>query len=240
VAFGFSDYTVEENGVANASSNLARTPQYRTARKQTVGDGIGSLERSELCEALAVGNFVGTSTVFVRRELVRAHELYFDETLPLRAPDYQLSEDIEWYLRVLKWTDALAIDRVLARYVRRPDSQAEAYGRVRFGDVKLGERIAAAPQAYAVGAPEAFARHRRHHQRHAASIHLREANFGAARAILGTAQRERYVVRDALRYAVATILDCSAGRTALRGARAGWQRTLRPLLRSLALGRHGA
>ncbi len=234
IGFGFSDYTVEENGVQNAPSNLARTPQYRVARGEAVATDIHVLPRAALCKALAVGNFLGTSTVFVRRELVAQHDLRFDETLPLRTAEYQISEDVEWYLRVLKWTDALAIERVLARYVRRSDSQAENYGRVRYGDVKLGERVRAFPSAYEPSAPAAFAAMRRHHLRHAARIHMRAADFASARARLAEAQRERFAPGDALWLAAATALDCAAGRSATRATRAAWQRSLRPMLRSFA------
>jgi glycosyltransferase involved in cell wall biosynthesis len=234
IDFGFSDYTVEENGVPNAPSNLARTPQYRAARGDANPSAIYAIPRAALCEALVVGNFLGTSTVFVRRDLVTRHDLRFDETLPLRTATYQMSEDVEWYLRVLKWTDALAIERVLARYVRRSDSQAENYGRVRYGDVKLGERVRAMPDAYAAGAPAAFAAMRRHHLVHAARIHMRSADFASARARLAEAQRERFVASDALWLAAASALDCAAGRSATRATRAAWQRSLRPMLRSFA------
>jgi glycosyltransferase involved in cell wall biosynthesis len=219
VSFGFSDYTVEENGVQNAPSNLARTPQYRVARGEANATGIYAISRAALCKALVVGNFLGTSTVFVRRELVTRHDLRFDETLPLRTAEYQISEDVEWYLRVLKWTDAIAIERVLARYVRRSNSQAENYGRVRYGDVKLGERVRAFPDAYEPSAPRAFAAMRRHHLRHAARIHMRAADFASARARLAELQRERFAARDALWLAAASALDCAAGRSATHATR---------------------
>ncbi len=233
IGFGFSDYTIEENGVQNAPSNLARTPQFRAARGEANATDIYAIPREALCKALAVGNFLGTSTVFVRRELVTRNDLRFDETLPLRTAEYQMSEDVEWYLRVLKWTDALAIERVLARYVRRSDSQAENYGRVRYGDVKLGERMRALPDAYEASAPDAFAAMRRHHLRHAASIHMRAADFASARARLAEAQRENFRASDALWLAAATALDCAAGRSATRVTRTAWQRSLRPMLRSV-------
>ncbi len=234
IDFGFSDYTVEENGIPNAPSNLARTPQYRAARGESNASGIYTIPRAALGKALAVGNFLGTSTVFVRRELVVGRDLRFDETLPLRTDAYQLSEDVEWYLRILKWTDALAIERVLARYVRRSESQAENYGRVRYGDVKLGERVRATPEAYAPGASAAFAAMRRHHLRHAARIHMRSADFASARARFAEAQRERFTGSDALWLAAASLLDCGVGRSATRATRAAWQRSLRPMLRSFA------
>ncbi len=155
-------------------------------------------------------------------------------SLPLRTADYQISEDVEWYLRLLKWTDCLAIERVLARYVRRPGSQAQAYGRVRYGDVKLGEMIARAPDRYAPGAPAAFARLRRHHLRHAASEHMRAADFTSARALLAQAQLEGYSLGDALRLAAARAGDCAPGRSLTRAARSAWRDSLRPFVRGLA------
>jgi glycosyltransferase involved in cell wall biosynthesis len=234
IDFGFSDYTVDEDGVPNAPSNLARTPQYMTARGDSGADGIRAIPRATLSEALAVGNFIGTSTVFVRRALLARHDLHFDEALPLRTADYQMSEDVEWYLRVLKWTDALAIERVLARYVRRSDSLAGDHGRVRYGDVLLGDRIRARPDAYADGAAAAFAAMRRDHLRHAARVHMRAAEFASARARLTEAQREGFSAVDALWLAAATLLDCPPGRSATRATRATWKRSLRPMFRSLA------
>ncbi len=232
IDFGFSDYTVEENGVSNAPSNLARTPQYGAARGPKTDDAVYAIEREALCKALAVGNFLGTSTVFVRRALVEARDLRFDESLPLRTAEYQVSEDVEWYLRVLKWTDALAIERVLARYVRRSDSQAENYGRVRYGDVKLGERVLAKPEAYGPGSAAAFRSMRRSHLAHAARIHLRGAEFASARARLTEAQREGFAASDALCLVLAKALDCAAGRSFIRAMRIAWRHYVRPMLRS--------
>ncbi len=233
IDFGFSDFTMEENGVVNVAHNLARTPLYLIARGEKTASTIYTIRRDALAHALAVGNFLGTSTIFVRRELLRRHDLRFDESLPERTADYQMSEDVDWYLRVLKWTDAVAIDRVLSRYMRHADSAAQAYGRVRYGDVKLGERVRATPHAYAPGAAEAFESLRRDQLRHAAQIDMRLGDFAAARARFAEAQRERYSPKDALLSLLATALDCKVGRRGLHAARAIWHGWVRPVVRAV-------
>ncbi len=225
IGFGFSDYIVEEDGVPNAPSNNSETPQYLALPKSFLDTNIFTVERRALGAAVAVGNFFGTSTTFVKRSLVARHDLWFDESLPLRTPDYQISEDVEWYLRVLAHTDAFSIERVLAAYVRRADSLAVERGRVRYGDVLLGERVAAAPENYVADAGIAFARERRSHLRHAADLHLRAANFTQARAIIRHSLRERTSASDLARLIVASVADNAVGRAVTHALRAAVRRS---------------
>ncbi len=220
IGFGFSDYVVEEGGGANAPSNNAQTPQYLALDKTRLDGEIFVIDRRALGAAVAVGNFFGTSTTFVKRTLVERHALYFDESLPHRTAEYQVSEDVEWYLRVIAHTDAFSIERVLAAYVRRTDSLAVQRGRVRYGDVFLGERIAAAPDRYVSGASAAFAAERQAHMRHAIDLHLRAADFSAARMIATRSLRERMTPADLARLIVASLADNAAGRTLTRSLRA--------------------
>lgn len=232
IAFGFSDYVVSEDGVPNSPSNLARTTQYVRAQKRAVAPDIVVLAREVACEALAVGNFISTSTVFVRRALLQKYDLYFDESLPEKTPAFQLSEDVEWYLRLLKFTDVLVIERVLADYVRSGGRLASSYARVRLGDVRLGERIAATPERYGVGTSAAFARMRRHHFRHAAHVAMRASEFSFAAAILKEAQRDAFSLRDAAWLALARTLDCGIGVRIGTATRAAWHR-LRPYAKAV-------
>ncbi len=233
-AFFFADHTIDEDGVPNAPSHLRATPRYLALARGALAPGIVEIARGDLARALAYGNFLATSTIVVRRELVRAHDLRFDEALPLRTAAHQVSEDVEWYLRVLRHADAVAIERVVSHYVRSPNRQADARAVVRLGDVILGERVAEAPDRYAPGAAEAFREVRRAQQREAANLHARLANYAAARTILASAQRERFSVRDAATIGAFACADCRAGRAATRLARATWRTVLRPAVRGLA------
>jgi glycosyltransferase involved in cell wall biosynthesis len=212
-AFGFSDHRVLVGSVPNAPSNFEDTPQYRCAAKIPLAPGIVAIPREVLGRALAVGNFIGTSTIFARTAEIRAHGLYFDETLPRVTDLDQTSEDVEWYLRVLKWTDAVVVERVLADYVRGRASLASGHARVRMGDVRLGERVAADPERYVAGAATWFRAYRRQHYRNAASIAMRGTDFRRARAILREAQRERFTLYDGALLALAYAADCRFGRT---------------------------
>ncbi len=230
-AFHFADHTVDERGVPNAPSHLFATKAYRTMPRRSVSNGIVTVRGCDLARALASGNFLATSTIVVRRDLV-ARGVMFDERLPLRTAEYQLSEDVEWYLRVLRQADAAGVERVLSRYVRTPGRQASAHAIVRHGDVMLGEWVARTPERYADGTALAFRSARRAQQRHVTWLHAGSADFVSARRVLGRAQRERYSVRDACTLAALRCADVPAGRAALHALRAAWRGTLRPALRA--------
>jgi glycosyltransferase involved in cell wall biosynthesis len=232
VHFGFSDFTVQEDG-RQSRPNLLRTPQYREAKGAQNPSGISRMTKSSMCRAIAFGNFIGTSTVFVRRSFIYENYLWFDESLPLRKLDYQLSEDAEWYLRVFNHTDAVVIERVLARYVARPGSQASSLGRVRYGDFKLGERVIVNQTLYGPGSGSAFESLRRIHLQRSAIDHMRHAEFGLARSRFTDAQKERFVMRDAVLLVLAVLLDNPVGRQAGRLSRSTWRRWIRPRFWSL-------
>jgi hypothetical protein len=163
---------------------------------------------------------------------VLERDVFYDERLP-SVPGYHVSEDIEWYLRILKWSDALVVELVLADYCRHERNLSASAGRLKYGDVKLGEWIARVPERYAPGAAEGFARERRFHLHHAAELYLRALDFSAARAMLGHAQRERFQLGDALLSALATGLDNRPGRRLGAATRRAWKRSLKPALAAL-------
>lgn len=227
----FTDIEIIQEGVL-AEPRLRAVPQYRSLPKELLDDSIVLIERAQLTQALVAGNFLSSSTLAVRRSLVLEHELFYDETLPA-TPAYHVSEDIEWYLRALKWTDAIVIERVLADYCRHEGTLSASAGRLKFGDVKLGERIAATPERYADGVAARFLRLRGYHLRSAAELYLRELDFRSARAMLGAAQREAFRLDVLALQAAAGALDNPPGRAASAFARRTWKRRLKPALQKL-------
>jgi len=176
-----------EDGATAIASVFGTTARYRALPKRLLGDDVVLIRGDELGRALAIANFIGTSTVAIRRDRMLERGLFFDETL--RSDTYAfVAEDVEWYLRVLRTTDALAIAKPLGEYRFRTGSLASNYGRVRYGDVKLGERVIANPGAYVAGAAPAFLAARRGQLRHAARIYARAHDFARAQEILREAQ----------------------------------------------------
>jgi len=200
-------------GEVQTPSVFGSTPQFRALPRTPVGADCVLIERSALGEALAVGNFIGTSTVAVRREALLGRGETFSQALPASA-EVWMAEDVEWYLRVLRSTDVLVVTTVLGEYVMRGGSLASNYGRVRYGDLKLGERVVARPDDYVAGAAAAFVRERRAHFRDTARIYAGARDFARAAAILREAQRERPEVRDALALALLAVARTAGGRAA--------------------------
>ncbi|MBD5606979.1 MAG: glycosyltransferase family 2 protein [Candidatus Eremiobacteraeota bacterium] len=200
----------ESGGIAKPSA-YATTPQYAAMTTAPLGDHAVAVPGAELGKALAVGNFIGTSTVVVRRDLLVERGTFFDEHLPV-ARDVFVAEDVEWYLRVLRATDAVSIERVLGAYCWRSGSLASNYGRVRYGDTKLGERVVADPSAYVDGAAGAFVAARRIQLRHAARIYARAHDFARSQEILREAQCDGADARDGAAIALLELAKSPGGR----------------------------
>jgi glycosyltransferase involved in cell wall biosynthesis len=200
-----------ENGDVAKTSVFATTPNYGRLPKEDLGDGVVLLGRSDLGRVLAEANWIGTSTVVARRDRLVERELFFDDGLRADADTWE-AEDVEWYLRVLRTTDVLAISEILGDYCWRSASLSSNYGRVRYGDAKLGERVASNPAAYVDGAAAAFRAARRGQLRHAARIYARARNFTRARAILCEAQRDGFDVVDGAAIFLAGLAETAPGR----------------------------
>ena len=202
VDFIMSDlHCIREDGSRVGQSTFTDVARYRAIPKTRVAVDVDLLDRRDLGWALAIGNFIGTSTVAVNRLRIIERELFFDEELPA-DPTVFVAEDVEWYLRVLRETDALAVARPLAEYRLRPSSLSSHYGRVRYGDAKLGERVAAYPEQYVDGVSAAFRLARRGQLRHAARLFARRRDFARAREILIESQRDGARPLDAVAIAL--------------------------------------
>jgi glycosyltransferase involved in cell wall biosynthesis len=225
VDFIFTDYRMLVDGRTTVDSTFARVPDIG----ENISEHIAYFERRALARALAGTNFILPSTIVVRRSLLVDREIAFATHLP-NTKDFFIGEDIEWYFRLLVHTDALAIARVLTEHRRHPGSLSEDSGRLKYGDVILGERMARAPDLYVEGAAEAFARNRRRHVREAALYYFRALRFRESRAKLDEAQRIAFLPTDALLGALATLGAMPGGMPLARLGRRAWREALKPAL----------
>lgn len=230
VHFIVCDFAFVESDNKTVRSAFAATPQYRRMERLPLGEGVAFVTREALCESLVIGNFLGASTVLIDREFICQHRLFYDETLPSDR-ECHVAEDIEWYLRLLRSSDALLVETPLANYVRRPGSLAAAGGRVRAGDVRLGELVAANPERYAPPAALGFARARALHLRRAGLDWFREIELTRARTRFAESFAARPAIDTAVLFTVAALFDNGIGRIALASLRAAWRRRPRPGLR---------
>jgi glycosyltransferase involved in cell wall biosynthesis len=221
VDFIFSDYRMTVDGRTTVQSTFALVPDFARNATATLDPRLVYFDRAALARALAGTNFILPSTIAVRRKTLLERDVLFATTLP-RAPDYVVAEDLEWYLRVLLVSDALALTPVLSEHRRHPGSLSEDSGRMKYGDAKLGELIALSPDRYADGVAEWFARNRRRHVRESAGYYLRALRFSEARARLREAQRIRYRAPDEVLALCCSAASLPGGPPVARLARRLW------------------
>ena len=226
----FTDFEIVRDGVSHGPA-LPAVDRYRTLRKRRLSADAVAIDGRAFAAALVAGNFLSSSTLVLRRTLA-LDDLLYDETLP-SAPGYHVSEDIEFYLRLFGRTDAVVVERVLADYQRHAANMSASAGRLAYGDVLLGARIAATPQRYAPGVADAFGAQRRAHFRRAATWYVRALEFAPARDVLRESLAERPALLDRALLGLAVVADSRAGRRASEVARAAWRSGMKPVLRRL-------
>ncbi len=229
----FSDYRVVYDGGSALGPALRSIPQYRAVRRRHTGAESVVLERGSLLAALVAGCFLLTSTLAVRRDFILANELYYDECLPA-TPEYLVGEDIEWFLRAVRRSDALLVERVLTDYRRHGENASQSAGRLKYGDVKLGERVVAQPERYGRETAALFHAVRPAHLRESSVLYMRALDFARAGAVGRQALREHRTLDALGLVALATLGDTFVGRKGARLARSAWRTASGPVKRALA------
>lgn len=230
-AFLFGDYESVRGGTIVVPSVFADAPSF-SASRSPAAPGFSYFEGRVLARALAEYNFVHPSTVVVDRRLVVERNVFFDETLR-RDATCLIPEDLEWYLRVLRVTGAVAVDEVVEQCRLHEGSMSANRTRLYYGLVKLADAVVANPSAYAEDAGVAFAQQRRAILRKAAMVALGELRFDAAYERLADAQQQRFVSRDQALVLFAAIARFAPARPVAVALIVVWQRFLGPLLRTL-------
>jgi glycosyltransferase involved in cell wall biosynthesis len=227
VGFFASDVALVGPDGPLAASVLRTHRAYRETARTPLGDGTVFIDRRAAARGMAAGQFLCPSTVIVEREL--ALRVPFAE--PGRLPPdgvWHIAEDLEWYLRLLRQSDVVVLERPLVDYLARPGSRSWRTGPVRYGDSKLVEVVENDPVAYAEGALEHLRAVRPRKLRESSLAFLREGDYESARIVLGEAWRTRHRADDALLLAFAVLFDRRAGRALTEAARQTWRRALKP------------
>jgi glycosyltransferase involved in cell wall biosynthesis len=171
----------EAGGGVEPSGHAIHRSYGSTAKTQLAPDFV-RLERESLAQMLPRGQFLAPSTWLVRRDLLL--EQPFDQGLQSDA-HYAVPEDFEWLLRVFQKVDAFVLEAPLTEYVvRAQGSSSERTGRLRFGDVKLGELVGSMPERYLAGTALTFRSLRREQERIAVTAFLRAGDAAGAEAVL--------------------------------------------------------
>ena len=227
-----SDYAFVIEGRLMPAPVMQSLRRYRAIRRQPL-EGGSLVPRDELLHAILRGNFVLPSTMLLDRRIFSEHGLYFTEAARLPSgPEFFVGEDYEWLLRVLRYTDVLLIERPLVEYRRTATALSAPGGRLRYGDVKLGEFVCQRPGDYPPAASEGFRRLRPRHLREAGLRYLVSGDVPRARAMFAEALRARSEVRSLGLCGLGAFLGTPLGGRIYAWARATWRLRIRPILRA--------
>lgn len=229
-----TDYRCLVDGRVVVDAVLPTMAPYRHLSRQTVAPNVTLVRGRDLSRAFVYfGNFVPPSTLLVDRRVFGEFDEYFAirESLPDGGAEFDVAEDYEWYLRVLRHTDVLFVERPLLDYRKHATSLSANSARQKHGDVVLGELIEATPERYVPGTSEAFARARHLHLYEAGLRYLRAGDVVRARTMFVRASRAGHQRAPLFAAATSAFASASLGRRLFTTIFAIWRTHVRPLVR---------
>ena len=222
---------VHENGVREEAT-MKKLSSYARASRTRVGSDVSFLRREDAARAMIGGFFLLPSTLLISAAVFEGGGNFFRGRCELEAtPLCAEPEDFEWCLRALRSSDVLVVERSLVAYHWQPESFSSSAGRMRYGDVALGERVLANPADYPAGLASEILRVRLSKLRESSREFLRAGNIGQALTVAERALAESGSLRDRLVVAGLRTGDSRAGHVILELARALWKLALKPALR---------
>ena len=228
-----TDYALFVDGGVEGRAVLQTLRRYRAMPRTRLGGGR-FVPRRALLGAVLRGNFVLPSTLLVDRRIFSQYGVYFAERDRLPSgPDFFIGEDIEWLVRVLAHSDALVVEEPLVGYRRHPASLSASGGRLRYGDVKLGEFVCAHPERYEPAVCAGFRRFRPRHLREAGLRFLVVGEVVRARALFAQSLHARAGPRSLGLLAATAPLATPVGERWLARALVAWRERVGPALRPL-------
>ncbi len=224
-----SDYRwVHRDGTSDPST-LSTSKGYLQTERSRIADDVVIMRRGDVAKTLVWMNFVLPSTLIIAKDVFRLGGYFRARGELISTPLCEEAEDLEWILRALRASDLLVVERCLVNYHNQVGSLSSNTGRMRYGDVKLGERVTANAAHYAPGIATLFLEARSARLRLAAREFFRAGDVGRARFVLAEAARESRLPSDVVAQALLALADNALGRFALESARAIWKTLLKPL-----------
>jgi glycosyltransferase involved in cell wall biosynthesis len=225
-----SDYVYVHKDGSSDGPTLPKSRGFALSRRVPVATDVAFIGRTDAAVATITGFFLLPSTLLVAARIFANDGFFRGRGDLISTPLCEEAEDYEWLMRVLRVTDVLVVEAPLVVYHTQVGSLSANPGRMRYGDVKLGERILADPSRYAPGVSNEIVRIRPSRMRSATREFLRFGDIGRARAVLADAMREQRSALDVLSYLFLTLADNAIGRLLLEWARALWKVAVKPLV----------
>lgn len=190
----FSDREHVRDGKVVRDRYLSDYGPYRSVERTELEPGVYRLDGDSLGEALFPGNFLKSSTLLVRKEIVRKVGCY-DESFHTPGSLRGGCEDQDISLRLSLATDPVVVEEPLVTYRLRDGSLSSDSIGMNLGYVHLASNILEQPENYPAGAA-AYFRERRPDWLHSAAVGcMHDDRFELAASLLRRSLRDRFSLR---------------------------------------------
>jgi glycosyltransferase involved in cell wall biosynthesis len=180
--FSFCDFAIFTEAGIIKSAHLASSAEYAAVVRLPLGDAGVYASRESLGRQLLFADFISTSSLLVRREVVFAIGA-FDESM-------RTSEDYDFMLRLLAVADAGIVEQRTVFYRLHGANKSTHWHQSLLARNEIAERIAKNPHRYPVGACAYFASQRLENINAAAKTLLRNQRYREARETAFAGVRE--------------------------------------------------
>jgi glycosyltransferase involved in cell wall biosynthesis len=136
----FTDFIEFDRNGPSPTSFLSRLSHYKEVGRSEISSGIFLLENESLQIQFNKGNFMRTSTLLIRRDLLSQVGLFNKEIV--------LCEDREICLRLFPIAKVAVVERPLVRYRLTDLSHSSDELKVSIGAVMVADRVTSDPQKY--------------------------------------------------------------------------------------------
>lgn len=215
----FCDFSQFNDGGTVVHETLATYDSYRTLARTKTAPDTYCCDRASLCQAFARSNFMVTSSVIVRRDLLLSVGL-FDEALRHR-------EDYELLLRLVAVTSAACVERPLVRFRLHTTSASKEWMPMLVARSLIADRILLQPERYPSAARDRFAREQPAWLRRIGVKSIMAGDFAQAADAFSKSLARRFTPAGWLGFAFATAAHAMGAATAYR-----WLRTVRRRLKN--------
>jgi glycosyltransferase involved in cell wall biosynthesis len=214
----FCDFSQFNDGGTIVESTLPTYKSYAAVKRRETAPGLFCCDHGSLCDAFTQANFMLTSSLVIRRDLLLSVGL-FDVELRHR-------EDYELLLRLVTVSTAAAVERPLVRYRHHGENASKEWMPMLLGRALIADRVIRSPAQYPSAALERFARIQHLQLRQIGAKWLAAGEFESAADAFAKSLARKFSLAALLGYATASILRFTGGVYAYRALRA-FRRRLR-------------
>jgi len=210
--FAFGDWEAFDDDRILFPSALQRFPQYLGVQRKSTASFSVCCNGKSLATQHLKKNFIATSTLVVKTELLRAVGLF--------DPDLKFAEDRDLQMRLMTLTTAAVVEQSVLRYRVHGASASADLVKMWIGRCTVGDKVLTHPERYPSEAPAHYRREQFRLLRKAGVHMMSVGQFADARRILSDSLRRRYAPSTHAAYFAAWVFMLPGGPTLYRMMRA--------------------